>query len=790
MKYAWLLLAIIPLIASAHAHPELISGRLIRLHYSDVAQVRELAALGADICAHRRGFVEVMVPQQAQLEREAPELARAIARFPRQELIAADAGARARAIAADPDLGVYHTLAEVKAELDRVAQQHPSFTRLMVIGKSIEGRDIWALRIGSEPEDGKLPTFLFTGLHHAREWISVEVPMGIIANLTSRYATDPATKALVDGRTTFVVPVVNPDGLAHSQTQYQMWRKNRRNNGDGSMGVDPNRNYGYEWGGVGASASPSSDTYRGVGPFSEPETQAVRDLARTRRPVAAISFHSYSELVLWPWGYTSDVPPDNAQFVHHGQKMAEISGYTPQQSIDLYPTTGDFDDYMYGELNVLTYTIELGREFIPQESEVAGIVEKNVKCALYLIEHAAQPFPLLAHTPLATQTNPQGPYAIQANLRLASHPGFVARSVTAHWKRRGDAADGDFAAAELTASATDPSIWTGGIPGAGYGAYAYYLVVRGQDGTEHRFPPGGTYDFKVVEKLILVVCDDGGKQYDGYYTKALDAAGADYALWKVKAQGAVTSDALMASTACIWFTGSEYNATLTADDQALLAQYLAKGGRLLLFGQDIGYDIKESAFYKQGLSAKFVKDASGIETITGAGFLAGFAGGIGGGADSIKQQYPDVIEALSGAQALVTYGDGGPIAALAISAGTSRVAYFGFGLEGVGGEANRATLIAKALAWLSGSVEVALARSEVTARLATAASAAASEAMDEDLAARLAADVMAGRLEEVRALAARGGEGPARRVARSLLRRLPLVTTGPSADARALLTVR
>ena len=770
---------------SAAGAADTFGARLLRLHYTNPAQVTRLAELGADICARGHGFVEVMVPTEAELARTEPALAAAMAGM-RVEVLSENPGARAQALAQQPDQGLYHTLAEVDAELNATVAAHPDIAKRSVIGKTGEGRDIWALRIGSEQQDGKLPTFLFTGLHHAREWISVEVPMGLIKKLTGEYATDPAVKALVDSRTIWVVPVVNPDGLNHSQTQYQMWRKNRRKNDDGSWGVDPNRNYSYQWGGVGSSDSPASDTYHGPSAASEPEVQAISNLARAHRPVAAISFHSYSELVLWPWGYTDAPTADARAFTQHGQAMAAINGYTPEQSIELYPTTGDFDDFMYGELNVLAYTIELGKEFIPPESEIAPITEKNVKCCLYLLANAANPFPLVATTPLSTQTDAHGPYAVSADLRLASHPDFKPKSVEAFWSFNGGAAT----AAALAPAAGDATKWTGAIPGSGYGTVSYYLVATGQDGSTHRFPETGTWSFKVVEKLVLVVQDDGGK-YGAYYTKALDTNGVDYTVWNTKS-GPVPAATLMQATACVWFTGNEYSNTLTADDQTLLGNYLDKGGRLLLFGQDIGYEIKDTAFYKQRLAAKFVKDASGIDQVTGVGFLSGITGSIGGSADSVKQTYPDVMEVGPGGQALMTYGAGGPVAAISIAAGSSRIAYFGFGLEGIAGEANRAAVMAKAFAWLSGSVQVSLARSEAAARTG-AGGPVASEAMDEALADTLAAQVAAGKLDGVRALAqAQSGSasGPARRVARMVLRRLPVNAAGAAGAARDLLRLQ
>ncbi|MBI4860053.1 MAG: zinc carboxypeptidase [Candidatus Riflebacteria bacterium] len=792
-----LCLALVAPLALASSNPDsTVPGRwdaatIVRLHYTDVNQVRELTRVGADLTTHKRGYVELVVPPLSEVKSAQPGLYEVLKRFPRSEVVVPDLDARARRFKEQPDLGVYHTLAEVKAELDGTVAAYPQLAKLTTIGKSIEGRDIWAIRIGSTTDDGKKPAFLFTGLTHSREWISVEVIMGFISTLTTRYASDPEVKALVDGREIWIVPVVNPDGLSHSQTQYQMWRKNRRKNADNTYGVDLNRNYGYKWGGEGASPNPSSDTYRGTGPFSEPCTQAIRDIAKAKKVVTALSFHSYSELILWPWGYTADPTPDAAVFELHGRKMAEISGYTPEQSIELYATTGDFDDYMYGELGSLVYTIELGQEFIPDEPLVAGIVEKNVRCCLYLLKAAADPFPALRHTPLSTTTNAQGPYKVGADLRLSGHPGLSVTSVDLY-HRSGVAQE--FRRVAMQPVSLEANRYEAQIPGAGYTTHQYYLELILSDGKVRRFPDTGTHDFKVVEKLFLLVADDGGKGYESFYTRALAAAGVDHMVWRVKNQGPPPRDLVLGCSGCLWFTGSVYTQTLTETDQALLKEYLTAGGRLLLFGQDIGYEIKETAFYKEQLKARFVKDSSGIEAVVGTGALGGFSGNIGATGDGIRQQYPDEVAPLAGATVLATYGAGGPAAALAVTSGSSVMAYFAFGLEGVGGEANRAALLGKMLSWMQNPVRVALARSAVSARTSAACACGggmvASEAMDEELAERLAVEVGNGRLDGVRLLVSefKGDHaGPARRVARALARRLPLERSGPASEARELL---
>jgi hypothetical protein len=183
--------------------------------------------------------------------------------------------------------------------------------------------------------------------------------------------------------------MVNPDGMTYSQEKSRMWRKNRRDNKDGRFGVDPNRNWGYQWGNVGSSNSTYSDTYHGPHAFSEPEVCAVRDLAIREKFNASISCHTYSELILYPFGYAYNVPnPDQKIFKKMAGDMSRFNGYTPQNSAELYPAMGDSDDYLYGELKTLAFTFELCSTFIPSPSQIDDFCGDNVPAVMYLLEKA------------------------------------------------------------------------------------------------------------------------------------------------------------------------------------------------------------------------------------------------------------------------------------------------------------------------------------------------------------------------------------------------------------------
>ena len=295
--------------------------------------------------------------------------------------------------------GSYHTHAEVEAMMRDM--EASGVAKVYDIGDSVEGDDIWAVRISDNPEiDEDEPSVLFIGCHHAREWISVEVPLYIAKYLTDNYATDPEVASMVDNQQIWVVPMLNPDGYTYSRTVNASWRKNRRNNGDGTYGVDLNRNYGYEWGDHipgGSSGNPGSSTYRGPFAFSEPETCAIRDLCLAHEFRSMITYHNYGGEVACTWGYTHDPPPDFCRDRNIANNMESMmnavhgAGYT---SPDIWPgyTNGDTTDWTYGTFRMPSITIELrptatsgGSGFDLPEDEILPTCEENLPAALYLI---------------------------------------------------------------------------------------------------------------------------------------------------------------------------------------------------------------------------------------------------------------------------------------------------------------------------------------------------------------------------------------------------------------------
>ena len=308
-----------------------------------------------------------------------------------------------------PADSLYHNEAETNAELDQIVADHPAIAQKFNIGVSYEGRTIWGVKISDNvATDENEPEVLFFANQHAREHLTTEQALYLANLLTDSYGTDPRITALVSSREFWVIPMSNPDGSSYdiATGSYQSWRKNRQpNSGTSAVGTDLNRNWAYQWGCCGGSSgTPSSETYRGSAAWSAPEVQRLRDFILSRRVggvqqiKTAVDIHSYSELVLWPYGYTfadtgSDMTADERDtFATIGQQMAASNGYTPEQASDLYIADGISIDWMFRDQAIFAYTIELyptgGAGFYPPDEQIAPETARNREAFLMLSEYA------------------------------------------------------------------------------------------------------------------------------------------------------------------------------------------------------------------------------------------------------------------------------------------------------------------------------------------------------------------------------------------------------------------
>ncbi len=263
----------------------------------------------------------------------------------------------------------YQTPEKIEALLKKYAAQYPTLAQVQSVGKSLEGRDIWAIKITSnvsQPDPAK-PHIFFNGMHHAREVMSVEIPLDTIETLLKGYGKDSKITHWVDANEIWVLPMFNVDGNNKVWNSESMWRKNTR----GGYGVDINRNYPYAWNSCnGSSNSQSAQDYHGPSGASEPETVVMMNLVKAIRPVFSISYHSYSEIVIYPFGCEGQHTPTKEVVESIGAEMASLivsddgegryrAGTAPEL---LYSVDGGDIDWMYHEASVIPYVIEVNAD--------------------------------------------------------------------------------------------------------------------------------------------------------------------------------------------------------------------------------------------------------------------------------------------------------------------------------------------------------------------------------------------------------------------------------------------
>lgn len=286
---------------------------------------------------------------------------------------------------------------------------------LDTIGLSWEGRPILAAKPGPADDDPGRPNVVFLGAHHAREWISAEMAQRLLEYLADSLIPGAPEGDMTAGRDVWVIPVVNPDGYWYSFETERLWRKNRRANADGTFGVDLNRNYPTFWAldDTGSSGTPEAETYRGPTPASEPETQAMVAFHEAHPPAAAVSYHSFTDLVLYPYGHRAGAltPDDDAFRALAGTPLAPAIGdglsesirrvYHPGPGWQLYPTNGEYTEWVYRAFGTLAFTVELtagccwngqsyGFLFPDDSTAIATVVRDNLPFALAVLRAAGE----------------------------------------------------------------------------------------------------------------------------------------------------------------------------------------------------------------------------------------------------------------------------------------------------------------------------------------------------------------------------------------------------------------
>jgi carboxypeptidase T len=300
-------------------------------------------------------------------------------------------------------MGGFYTYPELMNILDSMIAKYPniiSVKQVIDTAHTFEGRQIYYVKISDNPNMAESePQMLYTSLHHAREPESLTQLIFYMWHLLENYNTDPEVKYLVDNLEMYFIPCVNPDGYIYNHTTNPtgggMWRKNRRDNLDGTFGVDLNRNYGYNWGfdNIGSSPTTSADNYRGPSAFSEKETQMMQNFCNKHTFQLAVNNHTYMNVLVQPYGYSGTAyTPDSLLYTDFGMRLTYCDGFTYGSALQTvgYVANGVSDDWMYGEQvskpKILAMTPEAGSVddgFWPVTANIIPIAENTLNQNIY-----------------------------------------------------------------------------------------------------------------------------------------------------------------------------------------------------------------------------------------------------------------------------------------------------------------------------------------------------------------------------------------------------------------------
>ncbi|MEU8500338.1 M14 family zinc carboxypeptidase [Streptomyces lavendulae] len=573
----------------------------------------------------------------------------------------------------------------LQEEILRTAQQNPGLTKVVSIGKTVQGKDILALKVSKDAKkgkDGDKPSVLYMSNQHAREWITPEMTRRLMHHTLDNYGKDPRITKLVDSTELWFLLSANPDGYDYTFTadSARLWRKNLHdNNGDGKItavdGVDLNRNFAYKWGydNEGSSPSLSSETYRGPSASSEPETRALDAFEKRIGFRYAINYHSASELLLYGvgWQVATPTPDDVAYKALAGTpEKPAVPGYYPQLSSELYTTNGEADGHAANANGVMMFTPEMttcqtasaidpndrwkpedcasGFNFPDDEKLIQQEFAKNVPFALSVGESAAHP------------DQPSSSVGLSA-------ADFTPDAFTTSYVARGE----DQTVAVTARKALKDKQLKFRINGGrthddGLKAWKGGDVYGGEDNNwfdEYRAKVDGAkpgdkvevwftgrdradkqvssehFTYTVAERPradVLVIAEEGAKATQAQtYVDALRANGKSAAVWDVATQGVPHHLGVLShfSTA-VHYTGAKAPG---GETQLAVRDFLNEGGKLIEAGElaggraQVGRALTDD-FSQYYLGAYGRAGVSGPTGFTGAGSLAGAKGSLAGAA--------------------------------------------------------------------------------------------------------------------------------------------------------------
>ncbi|MEU9142948.1 M14 family zinc carboxypeptidase [Streptomyces sp. NPDC048349] len=573
----------------------------------------------------------------------------------------------------------------LQEEILRTGRENPALTKVVSIGKTVQGKDILALKVtknARKTKDGDKPAVLYMSNQHAREWITPEMTRRLMHHTVDNYGKDPRITKLVDSTELWFLLTANPDGYdyTHAPDGERLWRKNMRdNNGDGKHtavdGVDLNRNFAYKWGydNEGSSPSQASETYRGPKAGSEPETAALDAFEKRIGFEYAINYHSAAELLLYGvgWQVATDTPDDVAYKALAGTpENPAVPGYYPQVSSELYTTNGEADGHASNVNGIMMFTPEMttcqtaseidpndrwkpedcasGFNFPDDEKLIQAEFAKNVPFALSVGESAAHPDRPASVVGLSAADFTPDPFTTS----YASRGEDQTVSVTARKALKDK--ELNFRINGGRTHDEDLKAWKGGevyggednnwfdeyraeVDGAKPGDEVE-VWFTGRDGSGKRVS-SEHFTYTVAERPradVLVIAEEGAKaQHAQSYVDALRANGRSAAVWDVATQGAPHHLGVLSHfRTALHYTGGK---TPGGDTQLAVRDFLNEGGKLIEAGELAGGNAQvgravTNDFSQYWLGAYGRTSVSGATGFSGAGALAGAKGGLGNAA--------------------------------------------------------------------------------------------------------------------------------------------------------------
>ncbi|MER7840414.1 M14 family zinc carboxypeptidase [Streptomyces sp. NPDC096040] len=571
----------------------------------------------------------------------------------------------------------------LEEEILRTAQANPGLTKVESIGRTVDGQDILALKLtkgAKSSKDGSKPSVLYVSNQHAREWITPEMTRRLMHYYLDNYTADKRIKKILDSTELWFVLSANPDGYDYTfqDSGTRLWRKNLRDvNGDGVIsagdGVDLNRNFGYKWGydDEGSSPNPTSETYRGASPESEPETRALDDFEKRVGFTYGINYHSAAELLLYGVGWQVATPtPDDVLYkaLAGTPDNPAVPGYRSQVSSELYTTNGEADGHASNVNGMAMFTPEMSTcqtasnidpndawnaadcqsvfNFPDDEKLIQDEFAKNVPFALSVAETAAHPDQPVSSVGLSaadfTPATFSTSYSRGADQEVSAVVRKAIRDKELKYRVNGGrtldmalkpwqggetyGGEDNLYFDEYRAKVKD------GVPGDKVEVWFTGETKSGRKVSSAHF----TYTVAARPKAdTLVVAEEGAKATQAQtYVDALKAAGHKAAVWDVATQG--TPDAL--GVLKHFRTVVHYSGTTGPgnDTQLQLRAYLNEGGKLIEAGElaggsvDLGDGTPSNDFSQYYLGAYSRTSTPGATGFTGSGALTGFSGALSG----------------------------------------------------------------------------------------------------------------------------------------------------------------